>query len=317
MNEPLQIVVAVDDFNEDHIDRISDAVRGWGVVRRVPQSIAVEDYRAELQRAQIAVGWPDPRWLPGTAVRLLQIGSSGWDAYESVEMRDSGIVVCSGRGIYSIGVAEHCVAMMFALARRLPAHILDKQRKIFRRHSPYAEIAGTTACIVGPGSIGMELASRCSGLGMRVVGVARDESTRSVQMEKVFPVRDLKVAVQQSDHIFMTASGNRVNQKLFTREVLQAFRPTAYFYNVSRGTTVDEQALYEILAEGRIAGAGLDVTMVEPLSQESPLWDLGDNVLITGHCAGLSQGHPERFCSLVIRNLRRFHEGEALENRVL
>ena len=104
-------------------------------------------------------------------------------------------------------------------------------------------------------------------------------------MEKIFPVRDLKVAVGQADHVFLTVPGNRANQKLFTREVLQAFRPTTYFYNVSRGTTVDEEALYELLAEGRIAGAGLDVTMVEPLPQDSPLWDLGDNVLITGHNA--------------------------------
>jgi phosphoglycerate dehydrogenase-like enzyme len=61
----------------------------------------------------------------------------------------------------------------------------------------------------------------------------------------------------------------------------------------------------------------LDVTLVEPLPEDSPLWNLGDNVLITGHSAGLSQGHPERFCALVIRNLCRFREGETLENRVL
>jgi D-2-hydroxyacid dehydrogenase (NADP+) len=317
MKGPLQILVAVDDFTEQHVDRISEAAQGWGVVRRIPQTTAPEDYQAELQRAQIVVGWPDPRWLGGTGVRLLQIGSSGWDAYESAEMRASGIVVCSGRGIYSIGVAEHCIAMMLALARRLPAHIYDKRQKAFRRHSPYAEIAGTTACIVGPGSIGMELASRCNGMGMHVMGVVRDESRIVPQMEKIFPVRDLKVAVGQADHVFLTVPGNRANQKLFTREVLQAFRPTTYFYNVSRGTTVDEEALYELLAEGRIAGAGLDVTMVEPLPQDSPLWDLGDNVLITGHSAGLSLGHPERFCALVIRNLRRFHQGKALENRVL
>jgi phosphoglycerate dehydrogenase-like enzyme len=72
-----------------------------------------------------------------------------------------------------------------------------------------------------------------------------------------------------------------------------------------------------LLAERRIAGAGLDVTLVEPLPEDSPLWNLGDNVLITGHSAGLSQGHPERFCALVIRNLCRFHKGETLENRVL
>jgi phosphoglycerate dehydrogenase-like enzyme len=317
MNAPLQILVAVDDFTDDQFERICRAVQGWALVRRIPQSTPSEQYRTELEGVQIVVGWPAPRLLPGTNVRLVQIGSSGWDAYEGPELRDSGIVICSGRGIYSIGVAEHCIAMMLALARRLPRHIHDMQQKVFRRHSPYAEIAGTTACIVGPGSIGMELASRCNGLGMRVFAVARDDSKIIPQMEKIFPVGDLKLAVSQADHVFLTASGNRDNQRLFTREVLEAFRPTTYFYNVSRGTTVDQAALCELLAQGRIAGAGLDVTLVEPLPEDSPLWNLGDNVLITGHSAGLSQGHAERFCSLVIRNLCRFRDGETLENRVL
>jgi D-2-hydroxyacid dehydrogenase (NADP+) len=317
MKRRLSILIAVDDFTEHHIDRISDAVRGWGVILRMPPGAALGDYQAELQRAQIVVGWPDPQWLPGTAVTLLQIGSSGWDAYDTAEMRSSGIVVCSGRGIYSIGVAEHCIAMMLALARRLPVHFHDQQQRLFRRHAPYSEIAGATACIVGPGSIGMELASRCRGLGMRVIAVARDESGNYAPIEQIFSVNDLKIAVQQADHVFLTAPGLRANQKLFSREVLEAFRPTTYFYNVSRGTTVDEDALYELLTEGKIAGAGLDVTTEEPLSQDNPLWKLGDNVLITGHSAGLSRGYPDRFCALVIRNLRRFHDGGELENRVL
>jgi len=317
MNAPLQILVAVDDFTDNQFDRICDAVQGWALVRRIPQSTPSEQYRVELERAQIVVGWPDPRLLPGTNVRLVQIGSSGWDAYEGPELRNSGIAICSGRGIYSIGVAEHCIAMMLALARRLPLHIHDKQERVFRRHAPYAEIAGTTACIVGLGSIGMELAARCNGLAMRVIAVARDDSKTSPLTEQIFPVRDLKLAVSQADHVFLTASGNRENEKLFTREVLEAFRPTTYFYNVSRGTTVDQTALCELLAQGRIAGAGLDVALVEPLPEDSPLWNLGDNVLITGHSAGLSQGHPERFCALVIRNLCRFRDGETLENRVL
>jgi D-2-hydroxyacid dehydrogenase (NADP+) len=317
MKRSLEILIAVDDFTGHHIDRISDAVQEWGEIRRITQGAVPDDYQAELQRAQIVVGWPDPRWLPGTAVTLLQIGSSGWDAYDTAEMRDSGIVVCSGRGIYSIGVAEHCIAMMLALARRLPVHFHDQQQRMFRRHAPYPEIAGATACIVGPGSIGMELASRCRGLGMRVIGVGREGSRIQAPIEQMFSMSQLKMAVHHSDHVFLTVPGYRANEKLFSREVLEAFRPTAYFYNVSRGITVDEEALYELLAEGKIAGAGLDVTTVEPLSPDSPLWNLGDNVLITGHSGGLSRGYPDRFCALVIRNLRRFHEGEELENRVL
>src|ERR1700677_2457452 len=209
MKGPLQILVAVDDFTEQHVDRISEAAQGWGVVRRIPQTTAPEDYQAELQQAQIVVGWPDPRWLRGTGVRLLQIGSSGWDAYETAEMRASGIVVCSGRGIYSIGVAEHCIAMMLALARRLPAHFHDQQQRMFRRDAPYPEIAGATACIVGPGSIGMELVSRCRGLGMRVIAVAREGSTIQAPIEQMFSTSELKIAVHQSDHVFLTVPGNR------------------------------------------------------------------------------------------------------------
>ena len=73
VNAPQQILVAVDDFTEDQFDRICHAVQGWASVRRIPQSTPSEQYRAELQRVQIVVGWPAPRLLPGTNVRLVQI----------------------------------------------------------------------------------------------------------------------------------------------------------------------------------------------------------------------------------------------------
>jgi D-2-hydroxyacid dehydrogenase (NADP+) len=311
------ILVAVDDFTGLHIDQLREASRGWGLVRRISQTAAPELYQAELKEAQIVIGWPPAQWLPGSGIQLVQIGSSGWDAYEGYELKESGIALCNARGVYSIGVAEHCIAMMMALARRLPVHFRDQQEKQFRRHWPYAEITGTTACIVGLGSIGTELATRCRALGMKTVAVIRDPAKASSAVDRCFPLSALKTAVSESDHIFMTAPGNRENRKLFTREVLQAFPTRACFYNISRGTTVDEEALAELLAEGKIAGAGLDVTCVEPLPPESPLWSLGENVLITGHSAGLSCGHMDRFCALAVINLRRFRAGEPLENRVI
>jgi phosphoglycerate dehydrogenase-like enzyme len=313
----LRILVAVDDFTEAQLERMREATRAWAVLRRISQSSPAEQYRTELQGADIVVGWPDPKSLVDTRVRLVQLGSSGWDAYEYQGLEGSGIAICSGRGIYTTGVAEHCIAMMLALTRRLPTHVKDKGKKIFQRHAPYAELTGATACIVGLGSIGMDLASRCKGLQMRVIGVAREALPQGPAVDEVFSSRDLASAVHRADHVFMTASGHRGNHNLFNRDVLQSFRPTSYFYNVSRGSTVDEEALYELLADGKIAGAGLDVTLVEPLPESSPLWNLGDNVLITGHSAGISQGFPERFCALVIRNLNLFHQGKALENRVL
>jgi D-2-hydroxyacid dehydrogenase (NADP+) len=317
LGQTSRVLIAVDDFTATQVERIRNAVQEWSFVRRILQNAPEEKYRAELREANVVVGWPQPRWLLGTRVRFVQIGSAGWDAYENVGLENSGIVICSGRGIYSIGVAEHCIAMMLALSRRLPLHFRDQQQRIFRRHPPYGEIVGKTACIVGLGSIGMELVKRCKALGMHVIGVASDRSKKSPEIDEIFSVGELKAAIRKATHVFMTAPGCAANMNLFSREVLEVFSPATYFYNISRGSTVDEAALCERLANGKLAGCGLDVTLTEPLRTDSPLWDLGDNVLITGHSAGLSEGHPERFCQLVIRNLARFHQGDPLENRVL
>jgi phosphoglycerate dehydrogenase-like enzyme len=312
-----KILIGVDDFTPDHLVRIRAAAAPWADVVTVPQSVPIGEYRSMMLDADVVVGWPQPDSLFSTSVRLLQIGSAGWDRYEGKGLESQGIIICSGRGIHSVGVAEHCVAMMFALARRLPDHVSDKNHRLFQRHPPYMELTGATACIVGLGDIGTELARRCKGIGMKVVGVVRDANRSYPAVDQVFAVGDLKAAIRIADHIFMTASGSASNSGFFSHEVLESINPGSYFYNISRGSTVDETALCELLLQGRIAGAGLDVTAVEPLPADSPLWGLGNNVLITGHSAGLSAHYPDRFCDLTIDNLERFYRREPLINRVM
>lgn len=309
--------MAVDDFTEDHLSRIRMGVQKWAVVETLPQSVPAAEYHARMQDKDAVVGWPVPELLHSTPVKLLQIGSSGWDNYEGKGLESRGIMVCTAKGVYSIGVAEHCLAMMLALTRRLQRHTLDKQQKVFCRHPPYGELTGVTACIVGLGQIGLELASRCKGIQMRVIGVAKEPLKTYPNIDRVFPLGALEPAVHEADHVFMTASGGITNRNLFSRQVLESIRSTAYFYNISRGSTVDEVALCQLLAQGRIAGAGLDVTAAEPLAADSPLWELGDSVLITGHSAGISANFPDRFCSLAVNNLVHFYRGEPLVNRVI
>jgi D-2-hydroxyacid dehydrogenase (NADP+) len=312
-----QILIAVDHFSEGHIRRIEQVVADWAEVECIPQSASPAFYRERLSTKEIVIGWPSPGWLIGSNVQLLQIGSSGWDAYQHQGLEESGIMLCTGRGVFTAGVAEHCIAMMLALVRRLPVHVHDKQDRVFRRAHPYGEALGSTACVVGFGDIGMEVAKRCKGLGMKVVAVVRDTERVYLHADAVHHIEFLKEAVAVADHVFLTATGGEENRNLFSSEILQCLRRDAYFYNVSRGTNVDEIALAELLASGRIAGAGIDVAAVEPLPPTSPLWSLGDNVLITGHSAGFSSGFPERFCELVTRNLTNFHNKHPLHNRVI
>jgi phosphoglycerate dehydrogenase-like enzyme len=315
---PKRILIAVDDFTTSQLDQIRQTVADQAELIVIPQNAPETKYRAALANAEVAVGWPKADWLINTPVKFLQIGSSGWDDYQNKGLKEHGIALCNGRGKYSVGVAEHAIGMMMALVRRIPTHVHDKDARQFRRHLPYpSEIAGSTALIVGLGDIGTELAKRCKGLGMNVVAIVRRSGIDSEWVDKMVLLDDLKTALQQADHLFLTMPGSVENVNLFSRDVLARAKPTAYLYNLSRGTTVDEQALFEYLRDGKLAGAGLDVTTVEPLPETSPLWTLGDNVLLTGHSAGLSTRHTERFCQLVIRNLAHYLNRQPLENHVL
>ncbi len=315
-----KILIAVDDFSSRHRDLIDNAVSGWAEIVRLPQAADEVDYREALADTCICIGWPLPEWIHDTSVKLLQTGSSGWDNYQNKGLDQiSDFSLCTAKGIYSIGVAEHAVAMMLSLVRRIPVHVHDKDQRRFERHFPYApEITNAIACIIGMGEIGKAIAKRCKGLGMSVIGVVRNKEPSPFEYSDiVLEFSQLKTAVAGADHIFLSIPGGAMNENIINENIFSKCKPSAFFYNISRGTTVDEEVLYDYLVKGKIAGAGLDVTRTEPLPPTSKLWNLGDNVLITGHNAGLSAEHTNRFCNLVIKNLTNYHGGLPLENKVI
>jgi len=313
-----RITIAVDDFTDEQINHLKDVFASCARVDRIPQSSNQKTYRDVLKVSDVFVGWPDPSLVKGSAIRLLQIGSSGWETYQRKEILQLGIKLCTAKGIYSIGVAEHCIAMMMALVRKLPLHIKDKENRLFKRRSSAGEVTGATACIVGMGDIGTTLAKRCKGLEMHVSAVVRRRHELDYPyVDRVFRVEDISEAFSQADHIFLTLSAGHENHRLIDKRILKSIQPHAFLYNVSRGSVIDEQSLFELLKNKQMAGAGIDVTEKEPLALDSLLWELGDQVLITGHSAGISDHFVDRFYNLVIRNCMSFIENKPLENRVL
>lgn len=314
----LRATIAVDDFTDEQIRRLRAEFASDGLIDRMPQASCRQVYRDCLCRSDVFIGWPAPQLIKGSGLKLLQIGSSGWEAYQGVGLEEEGVALCTARGVYSIGVAEHCIAMMMALVRRLPLHMADKANKRFERHPPYGEITGATACIVGMGEIGSLLARRCKGLEMKVVAVVRNAGNLpDDNIDKIYEVADIEAAFSEADHIFLTLSAGPENHHLVNEAVMSRIPSRGFLYNVSRGAVIDEEYLFKLLKDGRIAGAGIDVTGMEPPASDSPLWELGEQVLITGHSAGISVHFLERFYNLIIRNCRNFLNHRPLENRVL
>ena len=313
---PLGLLVAVDAFGDDHIRALCDAAGDGVVCVRLGQDASSAEYRRAMAAAEVMVGWPDPDLLAANPLRLLLLPSAGYEEYLTPELaaRDS-LVVCNAGAAYSEGVAEHCVAMMLALVRRLPEYLAAMPQRSWGHLHRHGRLEGSTVCVIGLGTLGSAIARRCAALGMSVVGVRRHPERPSPNVSEVFGPDDLAAAVAGADHVVGALPGGATTRGLISREVIAAMKPGAYFYNVGRGPSVDEPALVERLADGNLAGAGLDVFAIEPLPDDSPLWTM-DNVIVTPHMAGYTWDYPDKLCEVFTTNLAAYRAGEPPPNAI-
>ena len=185
-NKP-HLLIAVDVFGQAHIEAIAQAVEGWATWERIPESASPAEQLTKLATADIMIGWPELEWLIPSPIKLLLCPSVGYDFYQVPELiARPGFIFCNGSGTKSEGVAEHCLALMMALTRRLPQYIRAMQSHTWQQRTRHEELADATACIVGLGGIGLALARRCSALGMQVIGVRRHPDRASDPVQRVY-----------------------------------------------------------------------------------------------------------------------------------
>ena len=234
------------------------------------------------------------------------------------ELVKSEVVVTNSREVHGPVVAEHVMALIFALAKKIPQAVMLQEKRtwgqeaIWKQGAHPREIAGATLGLIGVGSIGRRVAQMASALGMRVIAVREHvEKEKPDGVEAVFAPSQLDDMLKQSDYVVLAAPLIAATQGLINADRLAAMKPEACLINVGRGPQVDEAALITALRTGRIAGAALDVFEREPLPPESPLWNV-DNLLITPHTAGLTDKLWHRHYELFSDNLRRYLARETL-----
>ena len=283
---------------------------------RLGQDASAAEYARAMAGADVMVGWPEPNLLAASSLRLLLLPSAGYEEYLTPELATrEGLAVCNAGGAYSEGVAEHCVAMMLALVRRLPEYLAARPQRSWEHLHRHGRLAGSTACVIGLGTLGSAIARRCAALGMDLVGVRQHPERPNPYVSAVFGPEDLAAAVADADHVIGALPGGAATRGLISRKVISAIKPGAYFYNVGRGPSVDEEALIERLAGGSLAGAGLDVFATEPLPDDSPLWSI-QNVIVTPHMAGYTWDYPDELCRVFAANLAAYVAGEPPPNAI-
>jgi phosphoglycerate dehydrogenase-like enzyme len=234
------------------------------------------------------------------------------------ELVNSEVVLTNSREVHGPVVAEHVMALIFALARKIPQAAQLQQKRVWGQEAIWSEgahpreIAGATLGLIGVGSIGARVAQMASALGMRVIAVREHiERGNPEGVEAVFPPSEIDDLLKQSDFVVLAAPLIASTQALINAARLAAMKRESFLINVGRGAQVDENALADALRNRRLAGAALDVFEHEPLPPDSPLWSL-ENLLITPHTAGLTEKLWDRHYELLSDNLRRYLNKQTL-----
>src|SRR5262245_2086564 len=286
-------------------------------------NLAAAPVDPQLADAGIAFGQPDAE----QAMRLdnlkwIHLTSAGYTAYDrddfktTLHARDAMLTTSSG--VYDDPCAQHALAMMMAFARRLPESLKtqfgDRAWHWTRRRSESFLLNGQTALLFGFGAIAIRLCELLAPFRMNLIGVRRtvkgDEPVRIITGEQVAEF------LPRTDHVINLLPDNYSTLRYFGEDGFRLMKQGALFYNIGRGSTVDQEALLAALERGSLAGAYLDVTTPEPLPPDHPLWG-APNCFITPHTAGGQIHEQHDLVEHFLENLRRFVGGKELLDRIV
>jgi len=265
--------------------------------------------------------WRDTLVERATKLRFIQSIGAGTDQFGREALRERGIRLASARGVNAAAVSQHAMALILALARRLPEARDNQKKRVWRGmigdlSAREDELGGKTLLIVGLGDIGGRLARLAKAFDMRVIGLRRDPASGAGAADAVHAMIELKELLPEADFVALTCPLVKETENLIDAVALGQMKRSAFLINVARGRCVDEAALEKALSEGRIAGTATDVAVEEPLPPASPLWDI-ETALITPHTAGETRRYEDNVLDILLDNLDRLWHGDAaLRNQI-
>lgn len=276
--------------------------------------------KTHLPGAEVFMSWSytgsglEKNWRLGKTLKWVHWCGAGVKPVLFPDFVESDVVLTNARGIFDQAMAEYVLGMMLAFTTGLPG-MLEEQRAKRWTYRQSEFVAGTRAVIFGVGSIGQRIAQVLQLAGVSVAGVGRTARETSTVFGGILGRDERLTAISQADWVIAVMPDTPETRGYFGAEEFAAMRASARFINVGRGSSVDEPALLAALAEGRIAGAALDVVREEPLPNTSPLWS-APNLIVTPHVSGDFKGFEAAVCAQFLENLERYSAGESLMNVV-
>jgi phosphoglycerate dehydrogenase-like enzyme len=297
-----------------HLEQIRAAAPGHEVVDAGQERIATELLSADIfcGHAKVPIPWPEV--VRRGRLAWIQSSAAGLDHCLVPATIASDIRVTSASGLFADQVAEQTLALLLGLLRGLPTFFRAQQKREFIRR-PTLDLHQATVGIVGLGGNGTRLAEVLRSFKTRIIATDMFPEVKPTCVDALWHASELDRLLVESDIVILAVPLNDQTLGLIAAPQLARMKRGSILINVARGPVVAERDLVAALQSGHLAGAGLDVTEVEPLPIDSPLWDL-PNVIITPHVGAQSHRRADDTTNLICENLRRYFAGRPLLNLV-
>jgi phosphoglycerate dehydrogenase-like enzyme len=276
-----------------------------------------DDVAVQIRDAHAIIGRITPEMVRAAPkLEWVQVPSAGVETVLFPELKNSSIALTNMKIVQGPEIADHAFALLLGLTRGINLAVRAQQTETWGGQ-PFArkELRGKTAVVVGVGGIGALVAYRAKAFGMTVIGVDLKDLPLVPYLDRSIRTDRLDTVLPEADVLFICAPHTSKTEKLIRAAQFALLPKGAYFVCVSRGKIYDADELAAAVTSGHLAGAGIDVVDPEPLPKGHALWKL-ENVIITPHIAGRSDGERARYQVIYRENLIRFARGEPLLNLV-
>jgi len=273
-------------------------------------------YSEELSEVEVVIGYDPFANLDISRLnelKWIQLVSAGIDKLPAEYVINNNIMVSNNKG-YSIPIGEWIVMNILELLKQSPRLYHSQSLKVWKIQKGILELHGKTVGFIGTGAIAKEAAKRVQCFEAKTFGL-NTKGTETQYFDECFSTDRIDEMLIQSDIVVVTVPYTESVFHLIDGDRINSMKDGVLFVNISRGTIVDEEALVEGLRSCKIAGAALDVFEQEPLSKESPLWDM-DNVIVTPHNSFYSDKREDRMYDIIYSNMKNYIEGKKIENVV-
>lgn len=262
--------------------------------------------------AKVPIPWD--RVVEQGRLGWIQSSAAGMDHCLVPPVVGSGMLISSASGVLAKQVVDHTLALTLGILRDLPTFFRAQQRRDFTRR-PTRDLYGARVGIVGLGGNGRLLARVLSGFETPLIATDWFPESKPDYVTELLPPDGLEYLLENSEIVILAAPLTDQTNNLIDSQRLARIPAGGFLVNVARGPLVVEADLVEALDSGHLRGAAMDVTAVEPLPVQSPLWD-HPGVLITPHVGGQRKSRIDDMTDLFCENLRRFLRSERLINQV-